>query len=98
MSKKLSITSFIVSLGFLALGLYKMFVYSNPESFILSSKNAYVGGDAYNYIINANYATSFFVLAIGFTILGGLFLINHTVSKYSRLLLIKISRETKNKS
>lgn len=49
-------------------GLYKMFVYSNPDSYVLDAVNAYVGGDSYNYIINANYATGFFVLAIGFLI------------------------------
>lgn len=33
-------------------------------------KNAYVGGDAYNYIINGTHATAFFVLAVGFLISG----------------------------
>ena len=32
--------------------------------------NAYVGGDAYNYIINGNYATACFVLATMFVIIG----------------------------
>ena len=31
---------------------------------------AYVGGDAYNYIINGNYATAFFVLTLTFAMLG----------------------------
>lgn len=37
---------------------YKMFPYGK-------SSNAYVGGDAYNYIINAGQATGYFVLAVG---------------------------------
>ena len=45
------------------------------------SENAYVGGDAYNYIINGTYATAFFVLAVGFLISGilciiGSFIVN----------------------
>ena len=34
------------------------------------NKNAYVGGDAYNYIINGTYAAAYFVLAAGFLISG----------------------------
>ena len=37
---------------------YKIFPYG-------SSTNAYVGGDAYNFIINAGQATAYFVLAVG---------------------------------
>ena len=42
-------------------GIDKMTNYYNSE---YSSRlvNAYVGGDAYNYIINGTYATAFFVL------------------------------------
>ena len=45
----------------------KMHHYYNSEYSSLN-KNAYVGGDAYNYIINGNYATGFFVLSMGFLI------------------------------
>lgn len=38
-----------------------------------SSTNSYVGGDAYNYIINSNYATGYYVLSMGF-MLGGVIL------------------------
>jgi hypothetical protein len=38
-------------------------------------KNAYVGGDAYNYIINANYFTGFMVMALILVIIGSAFLI-----------------------
>ena len=37
------------------------------------NRNAYVGGDGYNYIINGNYATGFFVLSMGFLLTGTVF-------------------------
>lgn len=71
MEKKLKLISLIVSgvftvaaVVFVSLGFYKMFVYENPDRLFADTKNAYVGGDAYNYIINANYATGYFVLAL----------------------------------
>lgn len=48
-------------------GFYKIYVYENysDEDYLIGqSKNAYVGGDAYNYIINGTYATAYFVLAL----------------------------------
>ncbi len=48
-------------------GYDKMTNYDNSD---YSYENAYVGGDAYNYIINGTHATAFFVLAIGFLISG----------------------------
>lgn len=51
-------------LAFTALGFYKMFAYNNPKYTIFEeTQNAYVEGDAYNYIINGTYATAYFVLA-----------------------------------
>ena len=43
--------------------------YYNSDYSMLN-KNAYVGGDAYNYIINGTYAAAYFVLAAGFLISG----------------------------
>ena len=40
--------------------------YSNSESILREKVNVYVGGDAYNYIINSNLSTSYFVLATFF--------------------------------
>jgi hypothetical protein len=70
----------IVSVVFLIVGFYKMYAYKNYESFmgtsdvyesygriaarVFGTTNAYVGGDAFNYIINAGYATAYFVLAM----------------------------------
>lgn len=48
-------------------GYDKMTNYDNSD---YSYENAYVGGDAYNYIINGTHATAFFVLAAGFLISG----------------------------
>lgn len=51
-------------------GYDKMTNYYNSENYSALNENAYVGGDAYNYIINGNYATGFFVLAMGCLISG----------------------------
>ena len=56
--KKFSLYCLIATGIFLALGFFKMFVYSHYDGI-----NAYVGGDAYNYIINGTYAAACFVLA-----------------------------------
>lgn len=52
---------------FFCLGLYKMSVYSPPSSkySMLGSNNAYVGGDAYNYIINGTYFTGYMSISAG---------------------------------
>ena len=57
----------IVSAGF---GFYKYWYYDNSEGFAATPVNAYVGGDAYNYIINANYMIAFFVLALIFVVIA----------------------------
>ena len=43
--------------------------------------NAYVGGDAYNYIINGTYATAFFVLTAMFVLAAVGFIIIHYLSQ-----------------
>ena len=66
-----SVLGFIGALSSIGMGFYKMFFYTNySESEYLSNYNvnAYVGGDAYNYIINGTYTTSYFVLALVFTV------------------------------
>lgn len=76
-----SIISYILSLIFIGLGFYKILVYENPDSYLLDSKNAYVGGDSYNYIINANYATGYFTLAVFCAVIGMTFIISHLLLK-----------------
>lgn len=46
---------------FILLGLYKLYAYKNDVDSLV---NAYVEGDAYNFIINTTFATSYFVLAL----------------------------------
>lgn len=60
--KAWGIITFLLSLVPLGMGLYKMFAYDNGNLYPHNYVNVYVGGDAYNYIINANYATGWFVL------------------------------------
>ena len=59
------------------MGVDKMIHYNSGEFYPYEAINAYVGGDAYNYIINGTYATAYFVLtmmfvlsAIGFEIIN----------------------------
>jgi hypothetical protein len=47
------------------IGFYKIMIY---ENYSWSQKNAYVGGDAFNYIINSNYGCAYFTLAAVFAI------------------------------
>ena len=79
--KGLSSISFIVSAIVLGLGLDKMFNYDSGEYYPYEYHNAYVGGDAYNYIINGNYATGFFVLATMFALMGIGFIVLYYLSK-----------------
>ncbi len=61
---------YIVSGIMLYKGYDKMVNYYNSEYSTSRNVNAYVGRDAYNYIINGNYATGFFVLSMGFMTTG----------------------------
>ena len=73
------IISFGISLIFMILGFYKMFVYEISDLSYVPDKNVYVGGDAYNYIINANFSTAYFVLALIFVIIACSFLIYNAI-------------------
>lgn len=64
----IAILFYLLSAVMLYKGYDKMTNYSNPEYSFMTTHNAYVGGDAYNYIINGNYATGFFVLSGSFLI------------------------------
>lgn len=79
--KGLSSIAFIISAIVLGLGLDKMFNYDSGEYYPYEYHNAYVGGDAYNYIINGNYATGFFVLAAMFALMGIGFIVLYYLSK-----------------
>ena len=79
--KGLSSIAFIISAISLSLGLDKMFNYDSGEYYPYEYHSAYVGGDAYNYIINGNYATGFFVLATMFALMGMGFIVLYYLSK-----------------
>lgn len=73
-------------------GCNKMLTYNNST---YSRTNAYVGGDAYNYIINGTYATSFFVLAGSFLITGTIALVGGGLIQKNEET--KSDKETNNK-
>lgn len=72
---KESIFSYVLAAIFVVIGFYKMWAYDNGEKYPYDIVNAYVGGDAYNYIINANYAIAYFVLALTLVLIGSTFAI-----------------------
>jgi hypothetical protein len=65
-----SIISYMLAIISIGIGFYKMYVYNLGDTYPYEPRNAYVGGDAYNYIINAGYAEAFFILALIFVLLG----------------------------
>ena len=70
--KTAGIVLIVIAIICFGIGLYKYTVYESYDSKYYDSKNAYVGGDAYNYIINANYFT-------GWSVLGACFFISGTI-------------------
>lgn len=44
--------------------------YYSSENYYILNRNAYVGGDAYNYIINGTYFTALAVYAVGLGLAG----------------------------
>lgn len=86
--KKLKIITIIficIGIIFLGRGFYKKNSYSNPDSdssysYSTQYTNSYVGGDAYNYIINGTYFTGYVVLGMGSLIIA-------TITGVSSLIL-----------
>lgn len=79
---KLAIASLCCGFFTFCEGLNKMFRYDSGDLYPHNYVNAYVGGDAYNYIINGNYATAFFVLTTMFVLTAvGLVIIHYTSQK-----------------
>lgn len=62
-----AVICFILFTFMVIMGYDKIAKYNNSDIY---RENAYVGGDAYNYIINGTYATAYFTLASGFFISG----------------------------
>ena len=62
-TKIICIACIILGIIFLSIGFYKVAVYENSEYSWDTNVNAYVGGDAYNYIINGTHFTAYSVLS-----------------------------------
>lgn len=63
------------------LGFDKILNYENSDLFPILNKNAYVGGDSYNYIINANYFTGYMVLGLALILIGGIILTCNAINQ-----------------
>ena len=89
----LKLVRFFYVLAFLSvfMGFYKMLIYDNSK--YGNNTNAYVGGDAFNYMINAEYAIAWFVLAVFFAIIGFscMYAYNNSENNRSQNELIKNS-------
>lgn len=77
----LSACSLVCSFFTLYQGIDKMTNYYSSDNYPSLNVNAYVGGDAYNYIINGTYATAFFVLTAMFLLSSIGLMILHYVAK-----------------
>lgn len=67
-----SIILLLLAISCIGMGFNKMLNYKNSDTYPYKSVNAYVGGDAYNYTINASYFT-------GYVSLGGCLLIASSI-------------------
>lgn len=67
----ISVMLYVASLIVGCMGVDKITNYANEYP---NYVNSYVGGDAYNYIINGTYSTSFFVIASALAIMATMFL------------------------
>ncbi|HEY8890510.1 MAG TPA: hypothetical protein VIM70_09675 [Clostridium sp.] len=81
----LSGVMFFVSSIMVYIGYDKLTNYYSSETLSSLNKNSYVGGDAYNYIINGTRSTSFFVLATMFAMVGVGFIIIGYLDKISNI-------------
>ena len=81
----LSIVSLVCGCFTLYKGIDRLTNYYNSDYSSLN-KNAWVGGDAYNYIINGTHATAFFVLTAMFVLAAIGLVIVHYVSKDKQII------------
>lgn len=73
--KSITVIFLCIGIFFVCRGFYKKNSYSNPDSdsaysYSTQYTNSYVGGDAYNYIINGTYFTGYVVLGMGSLIIA----------------------------
>ena len=60
-----------------------MLNYDSGDYYPYKYVNAYVGGDAYNYIINGTYATAYFVLTAMFVLASiGLVIVHYLAKRF----------------
>ena len=76
-----AIVSAILAFVTLCMGFNKLWRYDSGDEYGFDAVNAYVGGDAYNYIINGTHAIAYFVLTTMFVLLAIGLLILHYLSQ-----------------
>lgn len=95
--KKFAIIVYVISFIPIFVGLNKLFVYENPDSYVLSSTNNYVVGDTYNYIINARQASAYFTLAILIAMIASVLFITSILNDTKKKqLFIRLNENLKN--
>jgi hypothetical protein len=67
-----TIICLLLGIIFLSMGFYKKNVYESDEYSWSEPKNVYVGGDAYNFIINSGYFAGYSVIGMGFVIVSAI--------------------------
>ncbi|EPC8411108.1 hypothetical protein ACR3AM_005516 [Bacillus thuringiensis] len=72
---------YIHSAVLLFLGFDRLGGYQNSETYTDTNKYAYVGGDAYNYIINTNVLTGYLVLSASFFVAGTMLIATGSILK-----------------
>lgn len=80
----LSVFSLLSSFFTLYKGIDRLVNYENSD-YSWRTVNAYVGGDAYNYIINGTHATAFFVLTAMFVLAAIGLMMLHYLSRSDKL-------------
>jgi len=80
-----SFFAFCIASIMVYLGYDKIVNYYHSSDYSSLDKNSYVGGDAYNYIINGNYANGFFILALIFVVIAIGFIIAGFLDKLTVL-------------
>lgn len=64
-----------ISVIFIGMGLHRLFVYENSDSYSGRKINTPIGEESFDYIINAGQATAFFVVATLLVIVAGTLMI-----------------------
>ena len=90
----ISIIFIILGIVCTGIGFHKIINYRNSDTYPSRNVNAYVGGDAYNYIINAGYFAGYLSLGGSLLIVSAILLssvINNNQENLEKLIM-KIER------